>query len=363
MRICILVNGRKNSIFGRRAQYLCRNTPSFKSAFTFYRNDSRKIFSLFYFMYKLLCIRPKIVYVEAFALSGCFAAFLLKPILRFRSIVSVGDDYFNIIKQLHGNFIGYLASVVELLIYKTANTIISLSPYQRDYLLAKGYKRVCYVNIGVDTSIFKPLNVDSLKCRLGLKDLLVIGLVGSVIWNKKYHYSYGWEIIEILNILKEKPVKGLIVGSGDGITYLKELAQSYGVLENIIFVGKVKYEDVPKYINCMDICFSTQSNNMVGRMRTPTKLGEYLACGKFVISSNVGYGQIILKDIGRLIPYNGIKDNIYPVKASKIVNDVLLNRSILNIAKKGIDIAKDGFDFKQLSLRLEEIIKDEKEKI
>ncbi len=356
MKICILVNGRKNGIFGRRAQQFCRYTPSLKNAVIFYRDDARKFFSMFFFVSNLIRIRPQLVYVEAVAFSGCIAAAFLKPILHFRYIISAGDDYYHIIKQLYGSFWGFFAGILEQLTYSIADAIITSSPYHREYLILKGYKRVFFISQGVDAEIFKPFAVNRLKQRLGLEGFLIIGLVGSITWHKKYNYSYGWEIIEIIRTLKERAVKGLIVGDGNGLAQLKKQAKIYGVLERIIFTGWVSYDGVPLYINCMDICFSTQSNNMVGKMRTPTKLGEYLTCGKFVISTDVGYAQLLLKEIGALIPYKGVRDDSYPIRAAKTIEAILSDESILDKAKRGIDIAKGKFDFKNLSKQLEEVI-------
>lgn len=356
MKICILVNGEKDGIFGRRVRELCRYAPSLRDVIIFYRNDTHKFFSIFYFIINLVRIKPQLVYVEAVAFSGCIAVALLKPILGFRYIISTSDDYRYIIRQLYGPFWGFLAGILERLTYKIADTLISLSPYHRDYLISKGYKNIFFINHGVDIEKFRPFLVNKLKQELGLNGFLTIGLIGSIVWHRKYNYSYGWEIIEIIKILKDKLVKGLIVGDGNGLEQLKKLAESYGILERVIFTGWVSHDEIPSYINCMDICFSTQSNNMVGKVRTPTKLGEYLACGKFVISTDVGHVQLLLKDIGALIPYKGIKDDLYPARAAQIVEKISSDKSILDNAKKGFDIAKEKFDFKNLSRQLEEVI-------
>lgn len=356
MKICILVNGKKDSILGRRVEQFCRYSSSLKGASVFYRDDAHKILSIFYFIVNLIRIGPKLVYVDSVAFSGCIAAVFLKPILHFRYIILTGDDYYHIIKQLHGSFWALFAGFLERLTYRIADAVISMSPYQRDYLICKGYKNVFYINIGVDTETFKPFAVDELKQKLGLKDFLTIGSLGSINWDKKYNYSYGWEVVEVIKILKDKSVKGLIVGDGSGLPHLKKLVQSYGILDRIVFTGSIPYGEMPSYVNCMDVCFSTQSNNMVGKMRIPAKLGEYLACGKFVIATDVGYTQILLKDIGASIPYQGIRDDSYPVKAAAIIEKILTDRSILDKAKKGIDIAKEIFDFKKLSQQLEEVI-------
>ena len=359
MKICMLANGKKDGIFGRRVRNFCLYTPSLKNVSLFYRDDAHKIFSIFYFVVNIIRIKPEVVYVEAVAFSGCIAVALLKPFLHFKYIISTSDDYYNIIKQLYGSFSGFFANILERLTYRIADAITTLNPQQKEYLISKGYKNVACIENEVDTTKFKPLPVNELRKRLGLADAcLTIGMAGSIVWFKKYNYAYGWEIIEIIKILREEPLKGLIVGDGSGLPHLKKLAESYGILDKIIFTGRISFDEIPHYINCMDICFSTQTNNPVGKMRAPIKLGEYLACGKFIISTDVGYAQTLIKDTGLLMPFSGIRDDSYPARAAGEIKKILSDKSILEKGKKGVDIAKERFDPKRLSCQLEELIKE-----
>ncbi len=356
MKVCILVSGEKNGVFGRRVRKQCQHAPLLKDATIFYRDDKHKLLDLFLFMRELIKLRPELVYIESVSFSCCIAAIATMPILRFKYIVSTGDSYGQIVKQFYGFILGCLAGLLEHIAYAAADIIITRSPDQKDFLTLKGYRNAFFLNEGVNIDNFKPFEVNDLKQKLGIANFLTIGVIGSIVWDKRNNFCYGWEIIQVVNMLKEKPVKGLIVGGGNGLEKLKKIAQSYGLSDRIIFTGKIAHEQIPSYINCMDVCFSTQSNNMAGEMRIPTKLEEYLACGKFVISTDVGYAKTVLRDAGFLIPYKGVRDDSYPAKAAKVIEAILSDRSILERGKLGINIAKDKFSFEKLSLQLEEII-------
>ncbi len=233
MRICVLVSGKKYGIFSRRIHKLCQHTPSFKNALIFYRGNTNKAFNMLYFLANILKIRPDIVYIEGVAFSSCAAVMILKPFLRFKYIISTGDDYYHIIRQLYGPFLGVLAGRLEAAAYRIADAIITLGAYHKDYLISKKYKNVHYIPHGVDCKSFRPFPVGELKQKLGLEGFLTIGVVGSITWLKRYNYSYGWDIVEVIRILKDKPVKGLVVGEGNGLPYIKQLAEIYGILDKI----------------------------------------------------------------------------------------------------------------------------------
>jgi hypothetical protein len=64
----------------------------------------------------------------------------------------------------------------------------------------------------------------------------------------------------------------------------------------IRFVGNVPYEHLGRYINLFDVALSTQTNNLVGRVRTTGKLPLYLACGIPVFASRVGAAGDLLPE-------------------------------------------------------------------
>jgi glycosyltransferase involved in cell wall biosynthesis len=64
---------------------------------------------------------------------------------------------------------------------------------------------------------------------------------------------------------------------------LKAFSTDLGIAEEVTFIGRVSHEEVPKYINQMDICFGPFTAD---RTASPIKVYEYLACGREVITVN-----------------------------------------------------------------------------
>ena len=59
---------------------------------------------------------------------------------------------------------------------------------------------------------------------------------------------------------QDKNIKLLMVGDGPGLEEYKETAKKLGISKNVIFVGKVPWEDVPKYYRLADV-FATASTS------------------------------------------------------------------------------------------------------
>src|SRR6185437_1985017 len=106
-------------------------------------------------------------------------------------------------------------------------------------------------------------------------------------------------------------VAGIIVGTGDGVEVLRALAREYGIEDRIVLTGWIPHQDLPAYINVIDICLSTQTNDLVGTVRLTAKLPQYLACGRYVIASDVGGAREFVQDAGALIPAGETIDVAY----------------------------------------------------
>src|SRR5207253_1209595 len=164
---------------------------------------------------------------------------------------------------------------------------------------------------GVDTRQFFPRTEEAVRREYGLNGYVIVGLLGSLIWNDRWQMGYGWELVEVIDRLRDLPVKAVIIGDGSGLSRLKAQFAARGLEGRALFLGRVPYDDLPRYLNTMDVCISTQTNDGAGRVRTTGKLPLYLACGRFVLASQVGEAaRVLLEEM--LIPYSGTKDEEYP---------------------------------------------------
>ncbi len=137
----------------------------------------------------------------------------------------------------------------------------------------------------VSANIFNPRNFDGkeIKSSLGLGDKFVIFHHGSV-------RAQGLvETFKALRLLKTKH-KDLVLyllGEPNFPMFWSDLAKELNIQNNVIFHGKVRYADVPRYIAMSDLPLVPLPDSPNWRNQCPLKLLEYLAMEKTVILTDI----------------------------------------------------------------------------
>ena len=115
---------------------------------------------------------------------------------------------------------------------------------------------------GIDTKHFAPAeNAQELKAALDLAGKRVIVSVGRLVHRKGQD-----TLVESLPaILKEFPDAHLLfVGVGPHLEYIHKRAIQLGVLEHISFVGRVKYDELPRFISVGEIFAMPSRSRLAG---------------------------------------------------------------------------------------------------
>jgi len=166
---------------------------------------------------------------------------------------------------------------------------------------------------------------------------------------------YGSELVEALSLLRDIPVKGVIIGDGSGLERLKQDAVKCGVADKILFLGRIAYPELPQYLNLIDICLSTQSNDAVGQVRTTGKLPLYLATGRYILASRVGEAALVLPS-EMLVDYNNVKDPQYPYRLALKIREAFRNRQAIQVTETSRQLAVQHFDYALLAGRLSVVL-------
>jgi len=203
-----------------------------------------------------------------------------------------------------------------------------------------------------------PTSATALHAELGLEGAFVVGLVGSLNLAPRLGISYGWDLIEALPDTASEVI-AMIVGDGTGLEPLCERARELGVIERCRFVGRVPFDRVAEYVSMMDVAISTQTNNVVGRVRTTGKLPLYLACGCPVLASHVGEAATLLGPLGWTLPYDGVVDRNYPRRLAATIEawrQDPVGQSTRQAA--ALKLAREAFDLSEMRNRVAGVIAD-----
>ena len=354
--IVFLVNGPAGSAMGIRASSFAGCLADDFDIHLFYRSE-RKVQSIFDFLRQLTRVRPRLCYVFDIAFSGVLAAGFYRTISGCRMVVDTGDAIYEL-SRLSGSrgWLGLLATkLLEGYALRRSDRVVVRSHPHQELLASRGIT-ADVIPDGVDTKQFFPSEEKEFRRTRNLDNSTVIGLLGSIIWNARYQTCYGWELLEALDKLRDWPVKGLIVGDGSGLAELKKRTAALRLDDRVVFAGRVPYEDLPHWINAMDICLSTQTNDIAGQVRTTGKLPLYLACGRFVLSTDVGEAARVLP-AEMLVPYTGSRDPAYPNRLAERVETLLKEPERLRGRPDAVGLAQTYFDYSLLAGNLRSILR------
>lgn len=353
-RIAFVVNGGPDSPMGLRAKAFAVRLQSQFAIRLFYRSASR-FRSVIHLTLELLKWRPRVCYVFDMAATGVLAAAMCKAMTRSRIVIDTGDAITVIAWSLGRGRIGrWLTAALERFSLAIANRIVVRGSYHREWLQSRGYDAEV-VPDGVDMKEFRPQSVDELRDRLAAKSQLTIGIVGSSVWSERLQQCYGWDLVEAIRILQDRAVVGLMIGDGSGIEILQSRCREYGIADRIRFVGRLPHEDLPQYINAIDVCLSTQTNDLVGQVRTTGKLPLYLACGRFVLASNVGEAARVLP-AEMLVEYEGSFDRSYPNRLVDRLQDLMRRKPPIPSHLKSVELADRYFNYDALATHVANIL-------
>lgn len=189
---------------------------------------------------------------------------LLKPDLYIYYIRDnlITQDYF----KKHG-------TRLEKETIKSANLVVSNSPYLRDY--AKPFNsHSYYVGQGCDLELFKPNDV--------LEPLDLAQIKGIKIGYIGFLTEMRLNIQLLVEIAKNKTDWQIIlVGPEDNAFKNSKLHE----ISNVHFLGNKKGDELPAYIKYFDICMNPQEVNVLTIGNYPRKIDEYLAMGKATVAT------------------------------------------------------------------------------
>jgi glycosyltransferase involved in cell wall biosynthesis len=234
--------------------------------------------------------------------------------------------------------------------------IVTRGTYHKELLATWNLENVTVIPDGVETSVEVPRDGKAVRERLGLVGKVVIGMIGSMDWSERDKQCYGWDVVEVLAHLRDLPVAVLMVGDGSGRPILEARVAELGVTSLVHFVGRLPYEELAEYLGAMDICVSTQSNNLVGMVRTTGKLPLYLAHDKFIIATNVGEARRVLPEVGILLPFEGARDPAHPERLAATIRALVAEPARFRLGGAARKVAIEEFEYTVLGARLQDVI-------
>jgi len=201
--------------------------------------------------------------------------------------------------------------------------------FMRNKLISWGIpaEKIQYLPNGVDRNRFSKADhgeIDSLCADLELGSKKVIGYIGSLslpshpvnLLLEAFHKIHESEKNTIL----------MLVGGGEDMNLLSELAQELGISRATRFCGKVPPEKIPLYYALADVSVDPVYDNDAARGRSPLKLFESWACGVPFVTADVGDRKYLLGDP----PAGLLAQPGNPESLAKAIQLVLSDKTLVN---------------------------------
>jgi glycosyltransferase involved in cell wall biosynthesis len=185
--------------------------------------------------------------------------------------------------ETHSDSIYKILKIFQRLSYRFAHVIISTNETYKavaKQIVPDKVSNIFVVRNGPDTRWFRlvPPRID---LKLGHKYLA--SYIGVMAVQDGVEY-----ILRAVDIIKhQRGFNDLIVyliGSGDDWNRLKRLSKELGVNDSIVFTGRIHDDPALEILSTSDVCLSPDPYNPLNDSSTMTKIMEYMALGKAIVS-------------------------------------------------------------------------------
>ena len=241
-----------------------------------------------------------------------------------------------------------LAKKYERQVLSKSTNILATTPDLSRYAIEMGAKTESVESfpLGINIEDFKPLKKDMIFAKsLGIsnEDNVII-FIGTI-----YPFCGLMELVSDFDKIEEETphTKLLIVGGGPSFNELQKFVIQKGLESKVILTNFQPQKELPKYISLADICINPFQINYVTNRVLPTKILEYFACGKPVLSTPLAGTKELLPDEKYGILYSSSEN------FTKTLSSLLLNKDRLEkLGIQAYEYAQKNHDWKILSNQL-----------
>lgn len=184
---------------------------------------------------------------------------------------------------------------LETYAIRHADAVAVICEGLRQDVIARGVSpdKVIVIPNAVDLDRFtgEPPRDETLAEKLGLTDKTVLGFIGSF---------YGYEglavLIDAIPHLRHDDARLLLVGGGPEDEALRVQVAERGLLEKVIFTGRVPHNEVERYYGLVDVFVYPRLHMRLTDLVTPLKPLEAMAQMKMAAASDVGGHRELIDD-------------------------------------------------------------------
>ncbi|MDE0330289.1 MAG: glycosyltransferase family 4 protein [Nitrospinae bacterium] len=237
--------------------------------------------------------RPDIVHMEEESYSFAAAqALLCLSMLRTRpKFITNNSENFDIALPLRSR-------KIERVVFRRADALLVFARTARERLLRLGApaaKVRTLPQFGLDAELFRPPEPSERG------DVFSVGFVGRLV------YSKGVDVLLKALAGLSGEWRAQIVGDGNELGTLKQLARSIGIGERVEFLGWVDRSDVPGYLRGWHVLALPSRTTTHWREQFGRVLIEAMACGVVPVGAATGEITHVIGPVGFVFPEDNVE--------------------------------------------------------
>lgn len=305
------------------------------------RWDLLTLFWRFFIVAKKIC--PQILH--GYLDMSNLLCLLVGKMLRLKVVWGVRSSYMELSKYYWTD--RWLFKLLVLM-SKFPDLIITNSYAGKEYFIKSGYspKNMVVINNGIDTRKFYPNRKagERLRIQWGINnEQILIGLVGRLDPIKDHPTFIKASAI----VAEQNPLTRFVCIGGGDETYKEELHKQvadYGLSEKFIWAGHM--EEMATAYDSLDVlCLSSHGEGF------PNAVGEAMACGIPVVTTNVGDAAEIVGDVGKVVAVGD-----YQQLAKELIHFAAMPKaSLRKLGEKSRERIKQKYSLEFLVVNTEKI--------
>jgi len=299
--------------------------------------------------------KPDVALISSPPLFSSFSSSIICWLRRIPYVIEVRDLWPDSLVQmdvLHNPLLIKLMYGMERFIYNHAQGIIVLTKGIQNDLIKRGWNadKISFIHCGVDFDKLYPDPEAGLELRRthGWESKRVVMYFGAL------GEANNLDVILLAaSLLKERDdIAFALVGDGIRKNKLQETATELG-LKNLHILPAVSKNLARSYLNAADICAVTLLDIPIFAGAIPTKLIDYMSCGKPVLCGVLGEAKQIVdkSECGYTFSPND-HENL----ASLIVKLADNEKECKSMGNKGYDHAKQYYSIETMLSRVEQAL-------
>ena len=266
---------------------------------------SRRVFSMTSF--SISCLfgllhgpKPDVIYASSPPLLPMFSAWLASRLRGAPLVLEIRDLWPASLVELaalRGRPAIFVMSWLERFLYDRSSLIIALTEGIGRNIVTRGWpaEKVHTIRYGISAQRFFPDQDAGKRVRAleGWEDCKIVLYLGA------HGLANNLDVIlRAASRLRDRPdIRFVLIGDGIEKERLVAMATCAG-LSNVVFRAPIAARDAPAYINAADLCVATLRDAALFRGAVPSKLIEYMACGKAVVVGVRGEAEAIVEGAG-----------------------------------------------------------------